>query len=220
MATATIAAGPETLAELVERLGDIPLERIQLKPAPGTATEQDLIAALEAPQKHLCELADGVLVEKPVGTKEALLASILGHYLWTFVERRDLGLVVGPDGPFRLWLGLVRIPDVSLILWNRLPRGELPDEAIAGVVPDLAVEVLSRRNTPKEMRRKLREYFEADVRLVWFIYPRTQTAEVYRSPTDMRRIGKSQSLDGGDVLPGFKLPLQKLFARARRRRAK
>ena len=220
MATATIADAPETLADLIQQLGDIPLDRIQLKPAPGTATEHDLIAAMEAPRKRLCELVDGVLVEKPVGTKEGLLAGVIVHYLWTFMERRDLGLVVGPDGPLRLWIGLVRIPDVSFISWDRLPQGELPDEAIAGVVPDLAVEVLSRGNTPKEMQRKLREYFEAGVRLVWFIYPKTQTADVYTSPTDMRRIGKSQSLDGGDVLPGFKLPLAKLFSRARRRRAK
>jgi Uma2 family endonuclease len=215
-----MVAEPQTLAQLIEQLGDIPLDRIQLRPAPGLATEQDLIDVLDGPQKLLCELVDGVLVEKPVGTKEALLASLLGHYLWAFVERRDLGLVVGPDGPFRLQLGLVRIPDVSLILWKRLPRGELPDEAIAGVVPNLAVEVLSRRNTPKEMQRKLQEYFNANVQLVWFLYPRTQTAEVYTSPTDMQPIGKGHSLDGGNVLPGFKLPLRKLFARARRRRAK
>jgi Uma2 family endonuclease len=120
----------------------------------------------------------------------------------------------------RLWIGRVRIPDVSFISWDRLPRGELPDEAIDGVVPDLAVEVLSRGNTAKEMQRKLREYFEAGVRLVWFVYPKTQTAEVYTSPTEMRRIGKSQSLDGGEVLRGFKLPLTKLFAHARRRKAR
>jgi Uma2 family endonuclease len=217
MATATIAAELDTLADLVHRLGDIPLDRIRLKPAPGRATERDLIAAMEAPRKRLCELVDGVLVEKPVGTKEGLLASLLGHYLWSFVEPRDLGLVVGPDGPMRLWIGLVRIPDVSFISWDRLPQGELPDEAIAGVIPDLAVEVLSRGNTPREMQRKLREYFEAGVRLVWFVYPKTQTVEVYTSPTEMRRIGKSQSLDGGDVLPGFRLPVAKLFSRTRRR---
>jgi Uma2 family endonuclease len=220
MATATIRDEPDTLADLIRELGDIPLDRIRLKPAPGRATERDLIAALEAPRKRICELVDGVLVEKPVGTKEALLAILLGRYLWNFVDPRDLGLVVGPDGPLRLWIGLVRIPDVSFISWERLPRGELPDEAIAGVVPDLAVEVLSRGNTPKEMRRKLQEYFEAGVRLVWFIYPKTQTAEVFTSPTDPRRIGKSQSLDGDDVLPGFKLPLAKLFSRTRRRRGK
>jgi Uma2 family endonuclease len=205
------------MADLVRHLGDIPLDRILLRPAPGMATERDLVALLDAPDKRLCELVDGVLVEKPLGTKEALLAGVLVQYIWNFVERRDLGLVVGPDGPMRLWIGLVRIPDVSFISWNRLPRGELPDEAVAGVVPNLAVEVLSRSNTPKEMQRKLREYFEAGVQLVWFIYPKTQTADTYTSPTHARRLKKNQSLDGGAVLKGFKMPLAKLFARLRRR---
>src|SRR5262249_54902087 len=124
MATLTFTNGLMTLWGLVKQLGDIPLERIQLKPAPGTATETDLIAALELPRKRLCELVDGVLVEKPMGTKESLLAMLLGHHLWTFVEQRDLGLVVGPDGPLRLGIGLVRIPDVSFISWRRLPKGE------------------------------------------------------------------------------------------------
>src|SRR5262249_50656286 len=101
---------------------------------------------------------------------------------------------------------------------ERLPGEELPDEPIAELVPDLAVEVLSKRNTPKEMSRKLREYFLAGVRLVWLIYPKTQTAEAYTSPTDLRRVGKRQALSCGDVLPGFKLPLSDIFASTGRRR--
>jgi Uma2 family endonuclease len=220
MATATIVHVPETLADLIHELGDVPLDRIQLKPAPGTATERDVIAALESPRKRLCELVDGVLVEKPVGTKESLLATLLAHYLWTFIEQCDVGIVIGPDGPLRMRIGLVRIPDVSFISWDRLPKGELPAEAIAGVVPDLAVEVLSPGNTPREMDRKLREYFEAGVRLVWFVHPKTQTADVYTSPREVRHVGKGQALDGGTALPGFKLPLSKLFAQARRRKTK
>ena len=111
---------------------------------------------------------------------------------------------------------------VTALPFSRLLGRRVQDASgfVLGRLADLAVEVLSRGNTPKEMRRKLGEYFEAGVRLVWFVYPKTQTAEVYTSPTEMRRIGKSQSLDGGDVLPGFKLPLRKLFARASRRRGK
>jgi Uma2 family endonuclease len=217
---ATVAAVPEsaeTLADLVKQLGDIPLERIRLKPAPGTATEEDVVAALDLPRKLLCELVDGVLVEKPVGTKEALLAGVIVHLFWDYLEEQDLGIVIPADGPLRLWIGLVRIPDVSFISWDRLPGGELPDQAIAGVIPDLAVEVLSKSNTKREMERKLREYFQAGVRLAWLIDPKTQSAKVYTSATKARRIGPDQVLDGGDVLPGFTLPLKQLFARGRRR---
>jgi Uma2 family endonuclease len=213
-----IAEETGTLADLVQQLGDIPLERIRAKPAPGTATEKDLLDALEAPRKRICELVDGVLVEKPMGTREALLAALISHFLWAFLERKDLGVVIGADGALRLKLGLVRIPDVSFISWSRLPQGELPEEPIARVIPDLAVEVLSESNTKKEMERKLQDYFQAGVRIVWLVDPKTQAAEVYTSPKKVQRIGKGESLDGGKVLPGFVLPLKKLFARGKRKR--
>jgi Uma2 family endonuclease len=117
-------------------------------------------------------------------------------------------------------MGLVRIPDVSFISWSRLPGGELPDEPIASVIPDLAVEVLSESNTPQEIERKLREYFQAGVRLVWVVDPKTQSATVYTSPSRSRKVGKEEALSGGKVLPGFLLPLKELFARARRGKRK
>ncbi len=71
MAQATIARAPaiDTLADLHKRLGGIPLDRIRFRPAPGTATEKDVIDA-EARENRLCELVDGTLVEKAVGFEE------------------------------------------------------------------------------------------------------------------------------------------------------
>jgi Uma2 family endonuclease len=220
MASRTTEPTLETFADLLHQLGDVPLERIRLRPAPGTATEKDVIAALDGPDKHICELVDGVLVEKAVGTKEGLLAGLIAHFLWDFLEEDDLGVVVPGDGPLRLRIGLVRVPDVSFISWDRLPGGALPDDPIAAVVPDLAVEVLSKSNTKAEMDRKLRDFFGAGVRLAWFVQPKTETALAYTSPAKVRRIGKEGSLDGGAVLPGFTLSLRELFARARRRQRK
>lgn len=216
----TLSEPDETLADLVDQLGGIPLNRIRLRPAPGTATEDDLIALLEAPRKRICELVDGVLVEKAVGTKEGLLAGLIIHFLWDYLEEDDLGVVIGADGPLRLWLGLVRIPDVSFVSWDRIPGGRFPDTPIASLIPNLAVEVLSEGNTKKEMDRKVREFFRAGVQLVWLIEPKTQSAKVYTSPTKVRRVTKEQTLDGGHVLPGFILSLQDLFARAQRRKRK
>jgi Uma2 family endonuclease len=215
----TESAGPppETLAELMERLGDVPLERIRLRPPPGTATEEDVLAALDSPRKRLCELVHGVLVEKAMGTREALLAVLIAHFLWNYLEIHDLGIALGADGALRLVPGLVRIPDVCFISWTRLPQGKLPPERIARLAPDLAVEVLSEGNTRKEIQLKIRDYFLAGAQLVWVVYPKTQTAEVYTSPTRRRRVGKNQALEGGPVLPGFRLPLRELFARAERR---
>jgi Uma2 family endonuclease len=203
---------PENLEDLLERLGGVPLRRIRSWPPPGTATEADVLAAEREPRKVLCELIDGVLVEKARGTKEAILASLLGHFLWEFVRPRQLGVVLGADGMLRLFPGRVRIPDVSFISADRLPAGEFPTDAIAELSPNLAVEVLSKSNTAKEIELKLRDYFQSGSQLVWIIQPKTQTAVAYTSSEDKRRVGKNQALDGGAVLPGFKLPLKSLFA--------
>lgn len=210
---------PDNMRELMARLGDVPLERVRLRPPLGTATEADVLAAEREPRKRLCELIDGVLVEKAMGTREALLASLLAHFLWEFVQPRGLGIVLGGDGMLRLFPGRVRIPDVSFISIDRLPQGELPADVIAQLAPNLAVEVLSKSNTPKEIELKLRDYFQSGAELVWVIRPETQTADVYTSSEEKRRITKNQSLGGGDVLPGFKLPLKTLFAPPGRKRA-
>src|SRR5271166_4336241 len=106
MTTATTASDAiDNLAELVEQLGGIPLERIRFRPPIGTATEADVLAALEAPRKRLCELIDGVLVEKAMGYSESLLACLLIELLNAFVRPRNLGLVTAPDGTMRLWAG-------------------------------------------------------------------------------------------------------------------
>src|SRR6516164_215626 len=112
----------DNLAELVERLGGIPLERIRLRPPPGTATEADVQAALEAPRKRLCELIDGVLVEKATGYTESVLASLLIELLNAFVRRNNLGLVTAPDGTIGLWAGRVRIPDLAFFPWDSMPN--------------------------------------------------------------------------------------------------
>ena len=163
-------------------------------------------------EDRLCELVDGVLVEKTVGSYESYLTLRLAKYLIAFVDDHHLGIVLGPDGMLRLALGLVRIPDLSFISWDRLPERQVPRDAIANLAPDLAVEVLSKGNTKQEMSRKLEDYFAAGVRLVWYIDAKTQTAQCYTSPTDSVLVKASELLDGGAVLPGFSLPLASLFA--------
>jgi Uma2 family endonuclease len=208
------------MAEVMERIGDVPLERIRWRPAPGTATEKDVIAALNAPNKRLCELVDGVLVEKAMGTREALLGGEILRLIGNFVVAEGLGVVLPADGALRLMPGLVRIPDVSFIPWGSIPGERFSDAALASYIPDLAVEVLSRTNTKKEIARKLRDYFLTGTRLVWAIEPRTQTAKVYTAPDECRSVGKSGRLDGGIVLPGFSISMTELFACTARRRKK
>ena len=163
----------------------------------------------------LCELVDGVLVEKPMGYEESRLAIELGFILVGFLRGHDLGTVAGEAGMMQLMPGLVRIPDVSFVLWEHLPERYGP---IPPMAPDLAVEVLSESNTPAEMERKLREYFAAGTQLVWYFDLKTRTVTVYTAPDRSTVLGESETLDGGNVLPGLAIPLRELFERASRRR--
>jgi Uma2 family endonuclease len=204
-----------TAADLHEHLGGIPLERIRLHPPPGMATEADVVEA-ERRTGRICELIDGVLVEKTVGLLESRVAVTLAHLLESFLDKHDLGIVTGADGPVRILPRQVRIPDVCFIAWEKLPNRQLPHEPIPPLVPDLAVEVLSPANTEAEMQRKVGDYFTAGVRLVWYIDPRQQSARVYAAVDRLTVVREDQSLTGGDVLPGFELSLRDLFARAAR----
>lgn len=209
VSTPTVAL--ETLADLLEHLGGIAPHRVRFRPAPGTATEEDVLAIRNSAERRLCELVDGVLVEKAMGFRESYLAGILAAILLTFVRPRNLGIVTGAAGMMRLAPGLVRIPDVAFITWNRFPNRRVPTEPLPDVAPDLAVEVLSAGNTPGEMARKRQEYFAAGVQVVWEVNPSTRTVEVFTTPDHSTALHEAQTLEGGMVLLGFTLPLQELF---------
>ena len=100
----------DTIAELLDQLGGIPAHRVMLKPAPGTATEEDVLKALVRPQKRICELIDGTLVEKGTGTEEAILSNYLSSLMWNFVKENNLGIVMGGDGGVRLMAENIRYP--------------------------------------------------------------------------------------------------------------
>jgi Uma2 family endonuclease len=208
-AMATVAI--DTLADLLEHLGGISPHRVRFRPAPGTATEKDVLA-IHNREGRLYELVDGVLVEKAMGFGESLLACALIEILRGFVRSRKLGLVTGEAGMMRLMVGLIRIPDVAFISWSRLPNRRVPTEPLPDVTPDLAVEVLSASNTPREMARKRQEYFSAGVQVVWQVDLDMRTVEVFTAPDQSTVLHETHILDGGPVLPGFTLPLRELFA--------
>lgn len=203
--------GNWTAVDLVQRFGPIPLARVRMTPAPGTATEQDLIEVNERKQ-GLCELVDGTLVEKTVGWYESYLAALFVEILNSFVRQRGLGIVLGADGSTQLAAGLVRVPDVSFFAAESLPKGGVPHLPIMPVVPTIAIEIISPSNTRQEMDRKLKDYFAAKVREVWYVYP--QQAEIHRftDPTSVEILGRGTILSSPGILPGFELSLDECFA--------
>jgi Uma2 family endonuclease len=210
----------DTIAELLDRLGGIPAHRVLLKPTPGTATEEDVLKALAKPRKRVCELIDGTLVEKDVSTTEAYLSGFILRRIGQFAEDEDLGLVFPGDAHLRLRPGLVRVPDVYFVPWDRIPDGELPKDPIASIAPELAVEVITPNNTVREIDKKLEDYFAAGCKLAWIIDPQSKSAKVYSSAKRFKELDESGMLEGGKVLPGFKLSLTELFASTKRRKKK
>jgi Uma2 family endonuclease len=199
-----------TLADILRQLGGISPKRIRFRPAPGTATEEDVVKIRDR-ERRLFELVDGVLVEKVMGYWESVLTIELAGLLRDFVKPRKLGTLAGEAGMLRLSPGLVRIPDLSFISRARLAHHRRALAPILPLAPDLAIEVVSEGNTPREMARKVSEYFASGCRLVWLVDPRTRTVAVYTSTAKPIMLTEKQVLTGGDVLPGFRLPLRKLF---------
>lgn len=209
----------ENVGELLRSLGDIPPERVRADPPPGRATKKDLVQLHRINGKRL-ELVDGTLVENPMGHPESYLAMELGYLIRDFLASHDLGFLTGADDLIEVLPQLVRGSDVSFVPWTKRPEKTVPSGSIGKLIPDLAVEVLSRGNTRAEIVRKLNEYFNGGVRLVWVIDPRKRSAVMYTAPDKKTTLDESGTLDGGDVLPGFTLPLAKLFARLEKPKAK
>jgi len=116
-------------------VGNVPGGRIRLSPAPGSATETDLLRVCEK-EKHLCELIDGTLVEKAMGALESYLAMVLGEYLRRFIRENDLGILLGEAGMLRFSPKRIYLPDISFISWAQNPMRELRKHPVADLHPD------------------------------------------------------------------------------------
>ncbi len=203
---------PDNVADLLRRLGRIPAFRVRLNPPPGTASERDAVRYNESKLKTaICELVDGALVEKATGWNESEIAILIAGALLTFAKPRRLGKVLGADGMQRMVPGLIRIPDVSFFARGRLTKSQHGKMPIAPVAGDLVVEVVSKSNTKAEIARKLKEYFAAGSRLAWVVEPKPQTVRVHTAPEDFVVLGLDGWLDGGNVLPGFRLAVRDVF---------
>ena len=165
------------------------------------------------PDDILYEVVDGKIVEKTVGATEVMIACNLDQYLGMFARTHRLGRVMA-EMVFRIDVAkdLQRRPDVAFIAHARWPYNRrVPNVAVWDMVPDLAIEVVSPSNTAFEVQRKIHEYFDAGVSQVWIIYPPQREVYVFASTTRIEVLQLGQELDGGNLLPGFRLSLSALF---------
>lgn len=180
------------------------------------ATATTLLTAEEFwdhPSSRWCELIDGVPIERcPPGYEATTIAGTVTWLLSGHVRARGLGYVLTDPGVIvRRNPDAVRAPDAAFIRAGRMPMGRVP-ERYSDIVPDLIVEVVSPGDRAAEIQTKIREWIEAGARLVWVIYPSSKAVHVIRSLQDREALGVDDTLDGGDVLPGFSCSVAEIFA--------
>jgi len=169
---------------------------------------------LESHGFRFYEVVGGQMLEKPImGVLESLLASLLLRRMANHADENQLGRVVA-ETLFLLdpGLGLKRRPDLAFVSIQRWPlRRRVPRTEDWEIVPDLAVEIISLTNTAEQMAEKIEDYFRSSVRQVWVVYPGTSKIYLYDTPTSVRILQVGDDLEGGSVLPGFRLALEHLF---------
>jgi Uma2 family endonuclease len=167
----------------------------------------------------LYEVVDGQVVElPPMGSYAVRVATLLAGQLLRYLSDNPVGILF-IEGIFVLNRArdLRRRPDVAFISVERWPADRpLPEDGDIEVVPDIAIEVLSPNDLVTAVMRKVREYFSLGVREVWLVDPIMRQISVYASPTQVRILDENAELDGGPLLPGFRLPVASVFRRTLR----
>jgi Uma2 family endonuclease len=182
-------------------------EAMQVSPSTGRPDK----ALVDDVERY--EVINGVRVERePMGAFETVLASWLCHLINSFAAGKQLGLAVS-EVLFVLHAprDLRRRPDVAFVSYARWPTAVVAREAAWSAIPDLAVEIVSPTNLVEEIDSKITDYFQAQVRQVWVVYPDSGRVYVYQSPTQVTVLERTDTLDGGAVLPGFRLPIEQLY---------
>jgi Uma2 family endonuclease len=157
-----------------------------------------------------CELVDGLI--EPLTSSSATEAAILARLasaLGTFAVTHNLGRVITHGDGFMLLPDTVRIPSIGFISAPRVldpsQNGYYPG------APDLAVEIITSGDEVNAVRYKVLQLLDAGTPLLWVVYPTLNVVDVFRSVNTVQIMTIDDTLDGGDVLPGFALPLRTLF---------
>lgn len=180
-------------------------------------------AILEQPQSppvgddELYEVIDGIRVRTPpMAVYSVWIANRLVRFLANFAEER-LGWAI-TEALFHLPapINRDRRPDIAFVSYQRWPKEKPmpPTDDAWDVVPNLVVEVVSPSDNINELEQKIVEYFRVGVQLVWVVHPTGNKIHVYQSPTQISGLAKHETLDGGSVVPGFRLPLSELFTQS------
>jgi Uma2 family endonuclease len=176
-------------------------------------TAEDLDAMGPEAEKRY-ELIDGMLVEvEGMGGRHGTMCTEIVTELRLFTRERKLGRVFTEGTRFRIAQDpdVVLMPDVSFVRSDRIPREGIWERTVP-IPPDFAAEIASPNDTMAEVRRKAQRYLDAGVLLVWIVWPGRREVSVIRPGQPEVVLDEDEVLDGGDVIPGFRLPVSAIFA--------
>lgn len=160
------------------------------------------------------ELVKGELFKKaPTGDEHGEITMELATPLHLHVKRQNLGRVYAAETGFILESDpdTVRAPDIAFVRRERVEAtGRLT--GFRPGAPDLVVEVLSPGDRVGRVEAKVEQWLEAGARMVWLVSPKLHTVTVYRSLTDIVTLTEKDTLNGGDVVPGFEIKVSEIFA--------
>lgn len=160
-------------------------------------------------QNKFFERRNGEIIEmSPASIYSSVIGSRINYFLMAFILDKNLGHVSGEQGGYNLPDETTYAPDVAFISAEH--QQDIPPTGFNPSAPDLAVEVISPGNSASEIHQKVLDYLAAGTRIVWVVYPKTKTVDVHTSD-GARTLKITDTLDGGDVLPGFTLPVRDIF---------
>lgn len=171
------------------------------------------VTVVEDGTDDLYEIVDGKRVQLSNGPLCAWTVSLLAFPLGNFVSDKRLGWCLNHclfhlPAPVNQY----RRPDIAFVSYDRWASARpLPNCEAWEVIPNLAIEVVSPADKPDELERKIAEYFRVGVELVWVVHPLQGEIRVFESPKWIRVLSNGDVLDGGTVVPGFRLALAAFF---------
>jgi Uma2 family endonuclease len=159
------------------------------------------------------ELIEGELIRmSPAGAEHGMVAMNISGPLFAHVASRKLGKVYAAETGFILQSGpdTVRAPDVAFVRIDRVEKAG-PVKGYWSGAPDFAVEVLSPDDSRRKTDAKAKQWLAAGASLVWIVDPKRRTVTVYRSLSEIFEVTESETLDGYEIVPGFRLAVSEIF---------
>lgn len=176
----------------------------------ATMTAEELLALGDIGR---CELVEGELLRlSPGGFEHGTVAMQIGSMIAEYVDRHHLGLVTAAETGFRIARNpdTVRAPDAGFVTASRVSA--MPRRGFFEGAPDLAVEVVSPDDRWSEVTAKAAAWVQAGTKLVWVVDPPNRTITVYAPSLSVRVLGEQDTLEAGDVIPGFRVAVSEVFS--------